>query len=150
MEKGEERVNRPAYIIIHHSLTKDSGTMSWNAIRRYHTKKLGWRDIGYHFGIELVGGHYEILVGRMMTESAAHCKQEGMNSKSIGLMLMGNFDEFAPSKEMWDLSVRFVRSLLDIFHLPIERVVAHRDYASYKSCPGMAFDMDKFRQDVKS
>ena len=95
---------------IHHSLTKDSGTVSWNAIRHYHMNTKGWRDIGYHFGIEQVGRldseAFEIFVGRPLTMNGAHAR--GLNSKQIGVCMVGNYDSVAPRKEMLIKLVRYL------------------------------------------
>jgi len=136
------------YIILHHSLTKDGATVSWNAIRKYHTQDLGWRAIGYHFGIELIGDHYEILIGRMMGENGAHCKEQGMNGKSIGICFLGNFDLIKPLPEQWLLGLKLVRTLMSIFGIPVDHISGHREYAPYKSCPGALFDLEKFRSEL--
>ena len=135
----------PNKIIIHHSLTKDSKTVSWNAIRKYH-KDLGWDDIGYHFGVELVGDNYEILLGRLMTEVGAHTK--GQNKSSIGICLVGNFDDTSPPKQQWDLAAKLVASLCEILYITSRSVYGHRKFASYKSCPGRAFNIGKFKNEI--
>ena len=151
-----------SYIMLHHSLTKDGATVSWQAIRRYHVETLGWKDIGYHFGIELIGspspppspargegvlGGYEILVGRPLDMEGAHCAAQGMNQKALGICFVGNFDEGPVPAQQWEKGVILVRSLTKLLDIPIPFVVAHRDYAP-KSCPGKLLDMDKFRQEV--
>jgi N-acetyl-anhydromuramyl-L-alanine amidase AmpD len=139
---------RPSKIVLHHSLTKDGQTVSWDNIRRYHVDDLHWREIGYHYGIEKVDHGYEIFVGRMMTMHGAHCKQQGMNTKSLGICFVGNFDEEKPSEEQWDLGVRLVRSLCEVFAIPVHEIYGHDDFAPHKTCPGRLFDVAAFREAV--
>lgn len=135
------------YIIIHHSLTKDSQTVSWQAIRRYHIYELKWEGIGYHFGMELVNDEYEILVGRPLTKEGAHCK--GMNSKAIGICCVGNYDLIAPPNCLFhNLGQHLIIPLMKIFNIPIENIKGHRDYAD-KTCPGTKFDMQLLKQIIQ-
>lgn len=134
----------PDYIIIHHSLTEDSSTVSWNAIRRYHVHKLGWDYIGYHFGIELIGDKYEALIGRWLNIPGAHCKQEGMNQRSWGICVVGNFDYTPPEASQIIVLKLLVQSLMEIGNIPKENIKMHRDFASYKTCPGVMFPFQEF------
>lgn len=136
----------PNRIILHHSLTADSGTVSWGAIRRYHVETLGWADIGYHAGLELVNDHYEILLGRMLNEVGAHTA--GHNNGTLGVCFVGNFDIAPPPQPQWQLGVRLVRSLCDIFRIAPERVYGHRDFTTGKTCPGLMFSVEKFRREL--
>jgi len=136
----------PTSIILHHSLTKDGETVSWGAIRHYHTIEKGWNDIGYHYGIEKVGHDHEIFVGRMMTEQGAHC--HGHNDYSLGICFIGNFDAEPPPSVQWDLGVRLVRSLLNVFSIEKMFVYPHRKFAPWKTCPGRQFDTKQFVKEL--
>lgn len=141
------------HIVIHHSLTKDSQTVSWPAIRDYHMRVNGWRDIGYNWGVELVNGTYVIQPGRPMDEDGAHCKDWGMNQKGIGICLVGNFDAEVPTLEALDTLAGLVENLRNVHHIPIENVIGHREAQERaglplelrKTCPGKLFDMTRFR-----
>lgn len=142
----------PDRIILHHSATTDSGTVSWNAIRRYHVRQLGWSDIGYHFGIEYVTdpgspeGSYEVMVGRLLDTAGAHTA--GLNSRSIGICFVGNFDAGPVPAPQWKAGVRLVRWLCRQFKIPPGRIYGHRDFAP-KTCPGAYFDVDAFRAAIE-
>jgi len=131
-------------IIIHHSLTKDSETVSWGAIRRYHID-MGFNEIGYHYGIELLRDDYEILLGRMVDEVGAHTK--GYNTGSIGICFVGNFDLIIPSKEAWKLGLKLVRFLCRTYNIKKEEIYGHRKFAD-KTCPGLMFDINKFKKEL--
>ena len=142
----------PTKIILHHSATKDSGTVSWNAIRRYHVNVCSWGDIGYHFGIEFITdpgdpkGSYEIITGRTLDRAGAHTS--GQNSSSIGVCFVGNFDEGPVPPEQWRQGVKIVKWLCTHYGILPKDIYGHREF-SPKTCPGAQFDIEAFRKDVK-
>jgi N-acetylmuramoyl-L-alanine amidase len=136
----------PKLIIMHHSLTKDSGTVSWEAIRKYHQEVKGWSNIGYHFGIELVGDKYVVFTGRSPASMGAHCL--GYNNRSLGICLVGNFNETTPPPEQWETAMALCAKLCTVYG--IEQILGHREADKSRTCPGSLFDMDKFRIDVKN
>ena len=131
-----------AYIMIHHSLTKDGQVVDWKAIKRYHIKTRGWRDIGYHYGVEEVNGIYQVMLGRDLNTSGAHCKHSNMNRLAVGICVVGNYDNRAPSMESLNLlAAAVVVPLMRKYDIPIENIVRHHDYTPYKTCPGKMFPM---------
>lgn len=143
----------PKGIIIHHSLTKDSGTVSWPAIRAYHMIEKKWNDIGYHFGVEIVSraigmsrvDNVECLLGRPPTFYGAHTR--GKNDR-LGVCVVGNFDLHPPPPAVWDKAVSLVAHLVWLYLLTVKDVTAHRNYSRRKSCPGKRFDMSLFKEAV--
>lgn len=173
------------YIVIHHSGDQDGNTFDWSAIRTYHTSyrvnwavvtaeqfhqmkanpqykdarfEEPWRDIGYHFGIEKVNDHYEILFGRMPEEKGAHCPEASMNERGIGICVVGNWDSAIPPKEQFDKLVGLCKWLMKIYGIEPEHVIGHRDGPllghialndpNKKTCPGKMFDMEYLRRQL--
>jgi N-acetylmuramoyl-L-alanine amidase len=134
------------HIMIHHSLTKDGQTVSWGAIRRYHVEHHGWIEIGYHYGVELVGEQYEALLGRSELDPAAACPQQQLNSRALHVCCVGNFDEAPPPAPMLETLVRLViLPAMAEYGLPVERIIGHRDIHTSKTCPGAQFDLEVVR-----
>lgn len=140
---------KPDHIVLHCSATADSGTVSWNAIRKYHVLTLGWRDIGYHFGIELVGDAYEVLVGRWWDQQGAHCAGGDMNYKALGVCCVGDFDLKTPPAVQWNKCLDLVLRLCATLKIDPDNVWGHGEIDGRKSCPGLLWDMARFRYQLK-
>jgi len=137
------------HIIIHHSLTKDSGSVSWAAIRKYHTEVEHWKDVGYHFGVELVGDQFEVLLGRPETMVGAACTQQHMNERGIQVCCVGDYDTVAPPEPMLEVLVnRLLVPLCFRYNIIPANIQGHGVYATYKTCPGKLFNMEDLRKRV--
>lgn len=123
----------PNKIIIHHSFTKDEKTVSWGAIRKYHVETNGWSAIGYQFGIELIGDHYETLIGRNPNQIGAHTI--GQNEQSIGICVVGNYDVDPITDGISDALHNLLAWLMPIFKIDNHEIYGHCEFAP-KTCPG--------------
>lgn len=135
----------PRGFVIHHSLTQDGSTVSVPAIRKYHKNVKGWSDVGYHAFVELAGAEYEAILGRPMDMEGAHCLANGMNSRTFGVCLIGNFDRDPPVHQQLEvMRDRILVPWARMFSIPLnlDTVTFHRDHAPDRTCPGKAFTKD--------
>jgi len=131
--------NYPQNIIIHHTaVSYNRNPDQYNATNNYH-KSLGWGMIGYHYEIAKNGKLYN---GRPEDMPGAHCYQQSMNYRSIGIALDGNFDQELPTAEQVKTLTDLLKRLMQKYNIPAERIYPHRKFAlnkygrPYKTCPG--------------
>ena len=135
-------MNKPEVIIIHHSATKDGTAKDFSAIKNYHENELGWLDIGYHWIIEIVDGEPMTIKGRDESMNGAHTK--GMNTKSIGVCVVGNYDKDNLPTVLYNELLELIADIrLRRGNLPLEQ---HNEYAN-KTCPGLNFPFNQLVKD---
>lgn len=154
------------HIVVHHSATADSGTVSWGAIERYHRETNGWSDIGYHAGVELVGDSYYSLIGRRPTWAGAACREANMNRSGLHVCCVGDYDQHPPTLGMIRCLIdRVILPWMEQYGITADNVIGHREAGlsagfdfrafgpdgkrQYKTCPGLAFDLDALRRMVR-
>ncbi|MCM1990760.1 peptidoglycan recognition family protein [Oceanirhabdus seepicola] len=143
------------YLVIHHTTFNGDNKIGEYAkeavldIQKYHMSKKydnqgnliknKWADIGYHYLISMDG---QIFQGRDINFQGAHAY--GLNDKSIGIALLGNFSH----KELYPSQMRSLVHLLALlkqkYSTPSTNIIGHRDVINLNpdgtitECPGIA------------
>lgn len=116
-------------IILHHSASpRDSTTI--HSIHRWHLQR-GWLGIGYHYVIHSDGSVFE---GRPIDAVGAHAR--GYNKRSIGVCVVGNFEEERPTLQQQEAVGKLILYLQNkLGRLTIKK---HNQVTATK-CPGRNF-----------
>lgn len=131
-------------IIVHCAATPEGKDIKTETIRDWHVNGNGWKDIGYHYVVELDG---KVCEGRPEDEIGSHCS--GKNKHSIGVCYVGGcaVDGKTPKDTRTPAQKTSLLNLLKCLkkRYPGAKIYGHRDFSS-KACP--SFDAKSEYKDL--
>lgn len=130
-------------IIIHCTATEDGKDIRAKDIKAYHVNVKGWRNIGYHYVIDLDG---TVESGRPISQPGAHCL--GQNAHSIGVAYVGGLKNGKPADTRTPAQkaalLKLVTKLVTLYRCEVH---GHYEYAK-KAYP--CFDVQAEYGKIKS
>lgn len=140
-------------IVVHHSATTSGSAKTFD---RFHRKKKGWDELGYHFvignGSGAADGLIEIGPRWHKQKHGAHCKTPSnyYNEHGIGICLVGDFTRTRPTRRQLESLERLVRFLSDACHIPPSKITTHGAVSRKTQCPGRHFPLLALRRAMSS
>lgn len=117
-------------VVIHHSANFGEGDLDTLLyIQDRHRNDRGWADVAYHFFVGKTGTIYE---GRTLAVRGTHVA--GHNTGSVGVCLLGNYEEQAPPVEQLAATLLLVDWLAH--RLTLTHLAGHREFNGGTVCPG--------------
>lgn len=145
--------NKWEYIIIHHSASDEGNALLFH--RSHINYRRFSRGLGYHFVIDngtygKPEGYIEVSPRWIKQQDGAHCKASGMNYKSIGVCLVGNFSKEEPSDKQLSSLVYLIDTLKNYYRIPLKNIMGHGQVPhACTECPGKKFPWEKFFSQLK-
>jgi SpoIID/LytB domain protein len=139
-------------VVVHHtagsnSYTKAQSASIVRAVQAYHVKSRKWCDVGYNFLVDKYGQIFEGRRGGIdRAIRAAHSGNAAVNTYTMGVSMMGNYDLVKPQAALQDAMVRLIGWRMGTTYLPakgshslggktLNRIAGHRNVVS-TGCPG--------------
>lgn len=117
-------------VVVHHCGMQDKD-MTAEEIHKLHLSN-GWSGIGYHYVVRKDGS---IERGRPMDAVGAHVS--GYNTKSVGVVVVGNFDEVQPEAVQLEAASKVIAEICNTYNIApsASSIVGHCDLMR-TDCPG--------------
>lgn len=136
------------YIVLHHTASEsgDVASIHEEHLQRKDSNGKNWLGIGYHFvignGNGMGDGEVEPTFRWREQLHGAHAGSDDpvYNQAGIGIVLVGNFEERAPTPAQLSAVKELVGSLKAEYHIPTDHVIGHRDVRATE-CPGKLFPL---------
>ena len=126
---ADERIRRapPSYAtgvrfsIVHHTAGRNDYSRAEAAaivkgIQLFHVQGNGWNDIGYNFLVDRFGTVYEGRFGGV-ERNVVGAHAQGFNTGSVGIALLGTYEDASPSAAAQDAIARLIAWRLDVAHV---------------------------------
>jgi N-acetylmuramoyl-L-alanine amidase len=129
------------YFVIHHTASSFHNKLT---ITAQHLSR-GFGDIGYNglIGNGRTTEDGKFYPGRSPKEEGAHTL--GLNTKSLGIALVGDFTLDKPSEEQIKTLTEVSIACARVYLLTPDKFIGHKD-KNETECPGANFDLQKFRE----
>ena len=141
-------------IVLHHSATAVGDVASIDAVHRAQKDRFGnpWLGIGYHFvignGRKMADGEIQPTFRWSKQLPGAHAGTRSYNEHGIGICLIGNFEEAAPTARQLVAVGNLMKTLAERYAIPREQVLRHRDVQA-TACPGRLFPWEQVMADLR-
>jgi hypothetical protein len=109
------------FAIVHHTAGKNGYSRAEAAaivkgIQLFHVKGNGWNDIGYNFLVDRFGTIYEGRHGGV-DRNVVGAHALGFNTGSVGIALLGTYEDAAPSAAAQEAIAQLIAWRLDLAHV---------------------------------
>ncbi len=141
------------YIIVHHSATSIGSALTLN---RGHKRRGFINGLGYHFLIDngsagKSDGQIEISPRWIKQQRGAHCKAAKMNTKAIGICLVGNLSKRRATRKQMESLIALINTLRRRYRIPVRNVLGHGEVRGARTeCPGKFFPWKKFYDGLRN
>ncbi len=137
-------------IVLHHSATENGNAAIFD---QWHREGNHWEGVGYDFvignGIDSGDGEVEVTFRWLEQRTGAHCKtpDNWANESAVGICLVGNFDQSAPTSRQMQSLVKLMSFLQTRYGIPKNRVYGHNSTpgAQKTACPGKKFPLAQLK-----
>jgi len=153
IDRAPVRRGRWKHIVIHHSATPVGSAKGMDEYHR--TRRHMENGLAYHFVIGNGRGMKdgEVHVGNRWTRQlqGGHLSVESLNDVSIGICLVGNFNETRPTRKQIDALEALLEALMDRCDLGEDAIETHKQIQpKHTECPGKRFDLNAVKKRLTS